>query len=412
MKSFNHQFEASLSAAHLQILRNIGETAAERGEAVYLVGGVVRDIFLRRSSYDLDMVIEGRAISLARQIAKVNDCSLKTHPRFGTAKILFGNLNLDLVTARSESYVQPGALPTVKAGTIQDDLARRDFTINAMAIRLAPDSFGELLDPHGGQQDIKQKSIRILHPKSFEDDPTRILRAVRYEQRLDFQLEKTTEKLLQHNLEGLDTVTGERLWHELELILNEERPEKSLLRADKLGVLRKLYPPLKGDNWLAEKSAQARNLNKEASSLPAIYLAIMIYRFDLEEAEDCINRFRMPRWAARTVRDTMRLKNSLSSLEASDLRPSHIYRKLESHIPEVIKGIALVSDSPIIQQRIELYLQNLRYIKPEISGNDLQNMGVSPGKKIGQILRTLQEARIDNTVSSYEEEETLVQSLL
>jgi len=386
--------------------------AAKRGEAVYLVGGVVRDILLGRSSYDLDMVIEGRAISLARQIAKANDCSLKTHPRFGTAKILFENLNIDLVTARSESYIHPGALPTVKAGTIQDDLARRDFTINAMAIRLTPDSFGELLDPHGGQQDIKQKSIRILHPKSFEDDPTRILRAIRYEQRLDFQLEKTTGKLLQNNLESLDTVTGERLWHELELILNEECPEKSLLRADKLGVLCKLYPPLKGDNWLEGKFAQVRDQNEESLSLTSIYLAIISYRFNPEETSNCITRFKMPGWAARTMRDAQKLKESLPLLEVPELRPSRIYRLLERHTPEGIEGMAIASDSLIIHRRLELYLRELRYAKPELSGDDLQNMGILPGKKIGRILKSLKEARIDRTITCRGEEEALARKLL
>ena len=412
MRNFSRELEALLVPESLQMLRHIGQAASQREEKVYLVGGVVRDILLERENLDLDLVVEGKAISLARQIARENNWNIKTHPRFSTANIYAQNLSLDLVTARSEIYIHPGALPVVKSGTIQEDLARRDFTINALAISITPDSFGELLDPHNGQNDLDRKLVRILHPESFKDDPTRILRAVRYEQRLDFHLEQATEELLQQNLDGLNTVTGERLWHELGLILNEEYPEKAFVRADNLGMFRKLYPPMKGDSWLSDKFAQARDSNQEPSALTAVYLVIMVYRFDSEEAEGCINRFKMPGWATRLVRDTMKIRNSLALLEVPEFRHSQIYYQLKHHMPEVIKGMAVVSDSSIVRQRLELYLQKLRHIKPELSGNDLQSMGVAPGKKMGRILRALQEARIDKTISNREEEKVLVKSLL
>ena len=246
------------------LLRDIGETTVVGGQQVYLVGGMVRDLVLGKlnldrsavkreerlgeasatrsvgtggANLDIDLVVEGDAIALARRIAKGKNWGLRTHPRFGTAKLLLENLGLDLVTARSEIYAHPGALPSVKPGTIEDDLRRRDFTINAMAVCITPDHFGELLDPHGGQGDLGRGLIRILHRDSFSDDPTRILRALRYEKRLNFNLEQDTEGLMRQHLDNLNTVTGERLWHELELILQEERPEKVLCRADELGVL-------------------------------------------------------------------------------------------------------------------------------------------------------------------------------
>jgi tRNA nucleotidyltransferase (CCA-adding enzyme) len=419
----------------LGLLQEIGEAARSRGSLVYLVGGVVRDLILGHLTVsaggaklapkppafagaglslglDLDLVVEGDAIALGRRIARDKNWEVRTHPRFGTAKLYQEKFSLDLVTARSETYTQPGALPAVKPGTIEDDLRRRDFTINAMAACISPDSFGDLFDPHGGQSDLGKGLIRILHRASFADDPTRILRALRYEKRLNFHLEVDTEELLRRHLDNLDTVTGERLWHELELILQEERPEEVLCRAEELGVLQRLYPALRGDSWLAERFAQARKPVDESLPRPAVYLALSVYRLTAEEVEGCIARLKMPGWAARTGRDMVQLKPVLSSLASAELRPSEIYRRLNRHLPHVIKAAAIASDSPVIQQRLDLYLETLRHVKTELGGDDLQNMGVPPGRKMGQILRALQVAKLDQTVTTREEEEALVRRLL
>jgi tRNA nucleotidyltransferase (CCA-adding enzyme) len=412
LSNISQYLQSYLSPGILELIQDIGEIAIAGKQRVYLVGGVVRDLFGGQIGPDLDLVVEGDAIALGRQIAQVKNWELRTHPRFGTAKLYRENFILDLVMARSETYAQPGALPTVKPGTIEDDLRRRDFTINAMAVCLSPDSFGELLDPHGGQGDLEKGLIRVLHRGSFRDDPTRILRALRYEERLNFHLEQDTERLMQQHLDSLDTVTGERLWHELELILKEERPEKVLCRADELRVLQRLHPALQGDGWLVERFGRARKIGEDSPSRPEVYLAILVYRLTGEEVEGCIARLKMPGWAAGTGRDMIRLRQSLSSLTSAKLRPSEIYRRLNRHLPHVIEAAAIASDSPIIQQRLDLYLRRLRYVKPELGGDDLQGMGVPPGRKMGQILRALQVAKLDQIVTTYEEEERLVRSLL
>ena len=181
--SIKEQLPSDIAA----FIRLAGEVAEKRQQRLYLVGGVVRDLLLERVNLDIDMVVEGDAIKLAQAIAGVNQAKVITHPRFGTATLKWGKRSADFATARAETYARPGALPTVKPGTISDDLARRDFTINAMAVELNPRRFGELIDPFGGRQDIEKKLVRVLHDKSFTDDATRIWRAVRYEQRLDFQ---------------------------------------------------------------------------------------------------------------------------------------------------------------------------------------------------------------------------------
>ncbi|MCL0077140.1 hypothetical protein M1O12_03870 [Dehalococcoidia bacterium] len=234
---------------------------------------------------------------------------------------------------------------------------------------------------------------------------------------------------LQTTRRSLNTVTGERLWHELELILKEECPEKVLCRADELGVLQRLHPALQGDSWLAERFARVRksevSSRQSAVGSPGwggglstidyrlsteVYLALLAYRLTGEEVEGCIARLKLPGWAARAGRDMVRLSKSLSSLASAELRPSDIYRRLNRHLPHVIEAAAIASDSPIVQQRLDLYLKRLRHVKPELCGDDLRSMGVPPGRKMGRILRALQAAKLDQTVVTREDEEALVRA--
>src|SRR4030042_3307017 len=221
----------------LALVKIAGAEASELGLGLYIVGGVLRDLFLGRANFDFDLVVEGEAIELAQKIAKDSQAKLTVHSRFGTAKLNSPGFSLDLATARSETYSKPGALPTVKPGNLKDDLVRRDFSINAMALHLNPKRFGEFIDLYHGKGDLDNKLIRILHPNSFIDDATRILRAVRYEQRLGFKLEAETEKLLRRDVTMLDTISGDPIRHELELILKEDKPELAIRRAEELRVL-------------------------------------------------------------------------------------------------------------------------------------------------------------------------------
>jgi tRNA nucleotidyltransferase (CCA-adding enzyme) len=275
-----------------------------------------------------------------------------------------------------------------------------------MAIHLSPDSFGELFDPHGGRTDLEQGSIRVLHDKSFIDDATRMLRALRYEHRLAFQLEQHTERLMRRDKSMLDTISGDRIRHELELILNEEQPERILHRAEALGVLREIHPSLCGDGWLAERFAQARQL-ATAPSL-SLYLSLLIYRLNGEESEGLIARLNIVGGAARILRQVLRLKADLPTLASPGLPPSGIYRVLKRYSAEAITACALACDSAAVRSRLELYLSDLRRVKLFLNGEDLKEMGVVPGPRLGRMLKALHEARLDNRVSTREEEEALV----
>ena len=399
------QMEKQLPTELFGFTQTAGLVAARQGQSLYLVGGVVRDLLLGRANLDLDLVVAGDAIGLAQQLADITRGKIITHPRFQTAKLRWDKWSVDLTTARSETYDRPGALPRVQPGSLANDLFRRDFTINTMAIELTPDRYGQLIDPFRGRNDLEQKFIRVLHEESFIDDATRIWRGLRYEQRLDFQLEPDTLKLLKRDTPMLDTISGDRLRHELELSLKEEFPEKILRRAEELRVLPKLHPGLKGDGWLTEKFGLARSANLP---LPGLYLALLAYRLTDEEHEQLISRLRLAKSFAQALRQTNSLKAKLGSLADPALAPSRIYATIHDYSLTAITANSLATDSPVVRQHIQTFLTRLRYTKPALTGNDLLKMGIAPGPRIKEILRRLHEARLDGKVKSKKEEEGLV----
>ena len=384
-----------------------GETATGQGQTLYLVGGIVRDLFLGRPNLDLDLVVEGDALKLANELAQRTGGEMLSHPRFGTAKFHCRGLSIDLATARTETYAKPGSLPTVKPGLISDDLIRRDFSINAMAIHLDPEHYGNLIDPYGGRKDIEHHLIRILHPNSFIDDPTRSLRALRYQQRLGFQLEQNTSELLQRDAPILEQVSGDRIRHELELILKEDRPERVLRRAGELKVLQQLHPSLKGNGWLEEKFEQARRSSQRPTPA-ALYLSLLIYHLSEEESESLISRLKMTKGRTQTMRDTLRLKAELHTLADPCLPNKGIYRLLRGYAPQAILANSIASDSPIIRHRLRLFLTELRYVKSSLDGDALKKLGVPTGPKLGQILEALRDARLDGEAKTREDEKLLV----
>jgi tRNA nucleotidyltransferase (CCA-adding enzyme) len=402
--------EKGLSPESLALVRKAGALAAERRLGTYLVGGVVRDVLLGWANSDLDLVVEGDAVELAESLAGEVGGRLVVHRRFGTAKVRTANLTIDLAMARAESYARPGALPTVRPGSIQDDLARRDFTVNAMALRLDPGRFGKLVDPFNGQKDLEEKLIRVLHDGSFIDDATRMLRAVRYEQRFGFRLEASTERMLRQNVAMLRTISGDRIRHELELILKEEHPEKALKRAGELGLLKEVHPSLKGDGRLKKDFEKAREIASPPSS--ALYFALLTYLLGLKECEDFVARLKMPGAVSRVILDTARLRERMPSLDSPDLPPSAIYELLRECSPTSVLACAVASDSALIRERLHLYLNRWRHVRTSLDGNSLQKLGVPSGPRLGEMLKALHEAKLDGKIRSQEDETELVQHWL
>ena len=410
------QIERHLPEQLLELVKDISGQAAKHGETVYLVGGVVRDLLLRDPSlrsgprFDLDMVVEGDAVKLAQVVAETGQVKLLAHHRFGTAKVRYENFTLDLATARKETYARPGALPAVTPGTLKDDLIRRDFSINAMAVSLAPNDYGELLDPYQGKNDLEHHLIRILHPRSFTDDPTRILRGVCYEQRFDFEFEAQTARLLKQDIPMLDTISGDRIRHELEHIFEEDRPELVIKRLGALGVLHRINPSLKGDGWIAEKFDEARRLKKPAQ-LPSLYFCLLVYSFSKKDIEQFLARLNIPAKLSRAMRDTLRLKTSLPLLDKPSLKPSEIYYLLREYEPLAIQANAIATESPRVRRTLQVFLTKLRYVRTALNGEELKKLGISPGPQMGKVLEVLHRAKLDGEVRTRADEKQLVLSL-
>ncbi len=379
-------------------------------QKVYLVGGVVRDLLLGYPNFDLDLVVEGDAVKLAQQVTEAGQARLMAHKRFGTAKLRYDDFSLDLATARRETYARPGALPAVTPGTLTDDLIRRDFSINAMAISLATDNYGELIDPYQGRIDLEHRLIRVLHSRSFTDDAIRVLRGVRYEQRFGFEFEAQTAHLLQRDTPMLDTISGDRIRHELELILKEQRPELAIKRLGELGILARLGPSFKGDGWIAEKFGKARRL-RNPTQLPSLYFCLLIYSLNETDIEQFLVRLNMPTRLSRAMRDTLRLKTRLALLDSPALKPSQIYYLLTEYDPLAIRVNAIATESPTVRRSLQLFLTKLRYVRTALDGEELKRLGISPGPEMGQVLQILRKAKLDGEVRTKAEERKLAVSL-
>lgn len=410
--NLSFDIEKHLPAELVNFLREAGEAANSLGKHLYLVGGVVRDLLLGQPNLDLDLMIEGDAIELAKLLAGSKQYKLTMHSRFGTAKLQWDKWSVDIASARMENYTRPGALPTVRPGFLSSDLIRRDFTINTMAVYLNSGHFGELIDLYEGRKDLENKLISVLHERSFVDDATRIWRSVRYEQRLNFQLEPGTLHLLWRDLSMLDTISGDRIRNELLLVLKEKFPEKVLRRAAELGVLTKLHPSLQSDRWLAKKFAQARRISYPNPPPAGLYLALFTYTLSIEENEQLISYLRLPKQLARVLHDTGNIKTRLQSLARPQLTPSGAYRLLNGFTLPAVTASLLACDLAVARQNIRLFLSKLRYVKPSLTGADLIKRGIPQGPRIKEILDMLHEARLDGKVTSKRGEEELVEGWL
>lgn len=409
--NLSRRIEKNLPLELIDMVHASAALADKQNEPLYLVGGVVRDLFLGRPNFDLDFVVEGDAIALAEAMASKVGGKLTAHRRFNTAKLRLAGWNLDFAMARAETYARPGALPAVMPGSLMDDLFRRDFTINAMAVRVSPETYGELIDLYGGRDDLKAGLIRVLHERSFTDDATRIWRAVRYEQRLGFHIEPVTLRLLRRDVPMLDTISGDRIRHELELVLKENWPEDILARAWKLKVLGRIHPSLKGDAWLGHKFAQAGTMLR-GQVLNAIRWALLTYRLNGQELEDVITFLRPERKLATILCDVNQMKTELKPLAAANASRSYIYSLLQGRDCAALLTHLVANGSSRVRSATDLYLEKLRFIRPLLTGAGLLQIGVLAGPQVQEVLTALQNARLDGKINSRVQEEALVKLLL
>lgn len=435
-KRIAHLMEQAIPAPVLKLIRQIGVVAAEQGYRLYFVGGLVRDLLLGQPIFDIDLVVEGDAISLAHSMAEHYGGQVRSHRRFGTAKWLLpadlweklsGNRNslapsngarlpefIDLVTARTEFYEHPTALPMVEQSSIKQDLHRRDFTINTLAICLDPQRWGELLDFYGGRADLEAGIIRVLHSLSFIDDPTRILRAARFEARLGFRLDERSEALIADALPLLNRVSGERIRHELDLIFREAQPEAALKRLEQLGALRQIHPALHCDAWLQERFRALRTEFQaaqweldDADNRALLYWALFTYRLDDSAFAEVKARLRLSRDLVSLHATRRAVAETLSKLTTS-MRPSHIVAQLEAFTLLALALGWLTTENAQARDVLTQYVLRWRHIHQELTGKDLRRLGFKPGPQYRDILWRLRQARLDGEIHTRDEEIAIV----
>jgi tRNA nucleotidyltransferase (CCA-adding enzyme) len=399
------------------LMRTVGRVADSLGYNAYAVGGFVRDIFLHHENPDTDVVIEGDGIEFAKALTASLGGRVRAHEKFRTAVVILPNgRKIDVATARLEYYKSPGALPTVEMGSIKLDLYRRDFTINTLAIKLNPAGFGTLIDFFGAQKDLKRKVIRVLHNLSFVEDPTRVFRAVRFEQRFDFRIGKLTSALIENavKMDFFSSLSGRRLFSELRQILEEERPVMALQRLNEYNLLKVIHPKIVYNPDLetllnsVEKVLTWHNLLflEEPCRKWMVYLLALMRSFDQGVAEGLSDRLQLaPRHRKVLSYEKIKAEAWLKRMACQQiLKNSDLYRRLRPFHTETLLYIMASTARESIKRAISNYITRLRSITTSLSGNDLKEMGFRPGHVYREILDSLLDARLNGEVKTREDE--------
>jgi len=399
------------------LLKTIGEGAKELGFQAYAVGGFVRDLILRYKNYDIDVVVEGDGIRLARALAQEKKGELKVHKKFGTATLIFPQgYRLDVATARLEYYDHPAALPRVEHGSIKLDLYRRDFSVNALAIHLHPDHYGELIDFFGAQKDIKERSIRVLHNLSFVEDPTRIFRALRFEQRFGFQIAKHTHMLMENavRMELFGRLSGKRLFRELVLCLSEDKPFAVIKRMGDYGLLKFFHAQLQVDRSMENLFKRLDgvfswfNLLFTGEKYERWLVAFlgMVDSLAEREIEELLQRLSLPEKFREGFLQRRRMAMQLvfRLAHSAPMKGSDLYFLLHPLPPDFLLYAMGKTEREDVKKAISLYFTGLKRTKVSLSGKDLRRMGYKPGPVYAEILQSLLRAKLDGKLQNRQEE--------
>ncbi len=417
-KNVSDLLQKLLPPARLDLISQIASESLALGFPIYFVGGFVRDLLLGLPGQDFDLVVEGDAIALGERLVGRSGGKLTAHGKFMTAKwFLVDSMKspdlsfLDLISARSEIYKHPAALPTVKRGDLSADLRRRDFSINAMAIRLDSGHFGELRDDLGGLEDLKVGRVRVLHPRSFVDDPTRMYRAVRYEQRYGFQVVPETLELFTEGRGLIDKLSAQRIRHEFDLILDEPKAASMLGRLAELDLLRPVHSALPWDDAFKQRLEAKRHPEMVGGREDRRYLNWLLWLSTLTSTKiDSLDRrLHFDAVLKKSLLAASRLFVEAASLDS--LKPSQCVERLEGLPLLAVYAVYLAAESGS-QGILGKFLVEWRHVKPKTTASELKKRGLMPGPKYQIILRQLRNAWLDGEVNSQAEEQTLVGKLI
>jgi tRNA nucleotidyltransferase (CCA-adding enzyme) len=407
------------------VLEEAGQLADRMGVSLYVVGGCVRDLLLGINNFDLDLVVEGDGIAFARKLGDLRQARVTTHERFGTAIVMLPDgLKLDVATARTEYYEYPTALPTVEQSSIKKDLSRRDFTINALAVRLNSKGFGGLLDLYGGQRDLHDKVVRVLHGLSFLEDPTRAFRAIRFEIRFGFHLGKDTAALIEGaaKMNVFQRLSGHRLLEELKLLLSEREPAQAVKRMADFRLLRSIHPKLA---WSVRLQTELASATEAVDWYRLLYLdrtihVWLVYMIALVDAlpkravSEVLRRFPFSQGEAEKIRTAS--TGCVALLRRLGRRPppkpAETYQILSGLSDETLLGLMAKSKGESAKRQISAFLTAYQHVKPVLTGADLKAMRLKPGPQYKKILDLLLHARLNGEVKTEQEERALVERVV
>ena len=401
MKNIKHIIEKGLNPRLFEVLRTVGEIVGDtkcESTEVYLVGGMLRDLILGHEPQDPDIMVDGSSENFAKILVDHFGGEIVSISQFGTSRVIVSEMEFDIARARKEIYPSPGTLPQIDISCAQKDLARRDFTINAMALSIAPHTWGNLLDPHGGFEDCKHKTLRVLHSKSFIDDPTRIFRAVRYKTRMNLKIESSTKTLLENGFRYLTYVSPARILAEIKKMLYEQKRSRVFRESQNIGLLKALCPSL-------HISSKALNLMENSGNYPELfYVACISASLSSKQATDFIERI-MPNNAWKKIIYGVSNYEKISwSMEHCGLLPSEI-TELMKNIPDSVLEVQSNINCDNQQRKyLSEYLNKYRFISTELTGDDLIAAGVPEGPLIRTLKNELLNARLDNAIQDRSEE--------
>jgi len=406
------------------LLEDAGQLADRCDVSLFVVGGCVRDLLLGIENLDLDLVAEGDGIAFARKLGEMLHARVKIHERFGTAIVLLPDgFKLDIATARTEYYEYPTALPTVEQSSIKKDLYRRDFTINALAVRLNAKGFGDVLDFYGGQRDLNEKVVRVLHGLSFVEDPTRVFRAIRFETRFGFHLGRDTAALIDGavKMNLFHRLSGHRLLEELKLLLSEREPKQSVKRLADLGLLRFIHPKLE---WSSRLQTLLGAIEQAVDWYRLLYLdrkmeVWLVYMMGLLEVlperavTEILKRFPFSEPEATKLKTTRLGCHAVIRRlgKRPPLKPAETYRLLSGLSDETLLGLMAKSKGESVKRQVSAFLTTYQHVKPVLTGVDLKAMGLKPGPQYKNILDRLLDARLNGDVKTESEEHELARRL-
>jgi tRNA nucleotidyltransferase (CCA-adding enzyme) len=413
IKSF---IDERLSSEIIELLREIGDVADSMGFSAYVVGGFVRDLMLYQDNDDIDIVIEGSGISFAKKYAQKKEARVNTYEKFGTAVIVLKNgFKIDVASARTEFYKFPAALPTVEMSSIKLDLFRRDFTINTLAINLNPDNFGVLIDFFAAQKDLKDKSLRIIHNMSFVEDPTRVFRAIRFEQRFGFKIGKLTTNLIENavKMDFFKDLSGPRVLNEIKHLL-KENSVATVQRLFDYNLARIIHPKVAKSKKLFEL---LDSIEKVIAWHELLFLEtrcvkwlvpfmLLIDKCSWSESREVCAKFKIPpRHEKLLVNERFKTVETILFLENNlKISNSSLFRKLRDYSTETILYMMAITDDEAVKRLISFYYNKLRQVKVKIRGRDIQEIGIKPGPVFKDIMEDVLFAQLDGNLKTREDE--------